>query len=69
MRYDSALGELNAETQALETLNNKSRQAADKVQAKSTEVDSIRTTLAVDERERELRLSDLRASAVNGWKS
>lgn len=66
MRYETSLAELQAEADTLETLKNNSREAAEKVQDKSVQVDTLRTTLAVEERERELRLSDLKLSTVNG---
>ena len=66
LRYETALAELHAEDGALETLKNNTKAAGELVQNKSAEVDGLRTTLAVDEREREIRLSDLKGSTVNG---
>ena len=69
------MAELHAEDDALETLRNNTKAAAELVQSKSAEIDDLRSTLAVDEREREIRLSDLKGSTVNGagpkslWKS
>lgn len=66
MRYETAQAELNAEVEALDVLKNNSKEAAERVQEKSAEVDSIRATLAIDQRERKLKLSDLKGSTVNG---
>ncbi|KAF8150685.1 hypothetical protein B0H34DRAFT_801621 [Crassisporium funariophilum] len=62
MRYETAQAELNADADALETLRNSSREATERVQDKAAEVDSLRATLAVDEREREVKLGQLRGS-------
>lgn len=69
MRYEAALSELHAEAEALETLKNNSKEAAEHVQEKSAQVDSLRTTLAVEERKRELKLSDLKGSPANTKRS
>jgi len=66
MRYETAQAELSAEADTLETLKHNSKEAAEKVQDKAAEVASLRATLAVDEREREIRLSDLKGQTVNG---
>ncbi|KAF8802472.1 hypothetical protein BYT27DRAFT_6761869 [Phlegmacium glaucopus] len=66
MRHETAIAELSAEVDALETLKNNSKEAAEKVQEKATEVEGLRTSLAVDERERELRLSNLKGPTVHG---
>ena len=60
------MAELHAEDDALETLRNNTKAASELVQNKTAEIDGLRTTLAVDEREREIRLSDLKGSTVNG---
>lgn len=64
LRHDTAMAELAAEDDAIAALKNNSKEATELVQEKSAEVDSLRTTLAVDERERELRLSNLKGSTV-----
>ena len=66
MRHETALAELHAEDDALETLKSSTKAAAELVQNKTSEIDDLRTTLAVDEREREIRLSDLKGSTING---
>jgi hypothetical protein len=66
LRHDTALAELHAEDDALQTLKNSTKAAAELVQNKTVEIDDLRTTLAVDEREREIRLSDLKKSTING---
>ena len=60
------MAELHAEDDALETLRNNTKAAADLVQNRSAEIDSLRDALAVNEREREIRLSDLKGSTVDG---
>jgi hypothetical protein len=65
MRYETSLAELQAEADTLETLKNNSREAAEKVQEKTVQVEALRKTLAVEERERELRLSGLKLSTVD----
>ena len=75
MRHETALAELHAEDDALQTLRNNTKAAAERVQNKTTEIEGLRNTLAVDEREREIRLSDLKGSTINsgagsrGWRS
>ena len=60
------MAELHAEDDALETLKNSTKAASELVQNKSAEIDGLRTTLAVDERERVIRLGDLKGSTING---
>lgn len=55
-----ALAELNAEAETLETLRGNSREATERMQDKATEVDTLRKTLAVDNREREVKLTQLK---------
>ena len=55
-----ALAELNAETETLDTLRGNSREATERMQDKATEVDTLRKTLAVDNREREVKLAQLK---------
>jgi hypothetical protein len=66
LRHETALAELHAEDGTLEALRNNTKAASELVQNKSAEIDGLRTTLAVDEREREIRLSDLKGSTVDG---
>lgn len=65
MNYETSLAELNAESGTLETLKTNSKEATEQVQEKTAQVESLRTTLAIEGRERELKLSDLKGSTVN----
>ncbi|PPQ75253.1 hypothetical protein CVT24_007431 [Panaeolus cyanescens] len=64
--YDIALAQLQAEEQTLETLRQNSLEATERVQEKAAEVDRLRTTLAVDARERELKLGELKGKPPKG---
>ncbi|KAG6842356.1 hypothetical protein C0991_010646 [Blastosporella zonata] len=55
-KYDAAHARLNSEEEALDLVRNKARDATEKLQDKSQEVDSLRTMFAVDERERAAKL-------------
>ncbi|KDR78990.1 hypothetical protein GALMADRAFT_244707 [Galerina marginata CBS 339.88] len=59
-KYETHQAELNAEAYALETLKNNAQEATERLQEKATEVDRLRNTLAVDDREREVRLTELK---------
>ena len=59
-KYDLALAELNAEDETLQTLRGNSREATERMQDKAAEVDTLRKTLAVDTREREVKLTQLK---------
>ncbi|KJA26225.1 hypothetical protein HYPSUDRAFT_132900 [Hypholoma sublateritium FD-334 SS-4] len=59
-KHEMALAELNAETETLDTLRGNSREATERMQDKATEVDTLRKTLAVDNREREVKLAQLK---------
>jgi DNA repair ATPase RecN len=69
-KYETHQAELNAEAYTLETLKNNAREATERMQEKAAEVDALRQTLAVDEREREVRLTELKGSKRSGflWK-
>ncbi|KAG6899962.1 hypothetical protein C0993_004863 [Termitomyces sp. T159_Od127] len=56
-RYEAAQARLHSEDEALEIVRNKARDATEKLQEKSQEVDSLRTMFAVDERERAAKLA------------
>lgn len=62
MKYETAQAELNAEAETLDLLRANAREATQSVQDKSAEVDALRQTLALDEREREVKLSELKGS-------
>ncbi|KAG5733228.1 hypothetical protein E4T56_gene20871 [Termitomyces sp. T112] len=58
-RYEAAQARLHAEDEALEIVRNKARDATERLQDKSQEVDSLRTMFAVDERERAAKLATI----------
>ncbi|KAG6890112.1 hypothetical protein C0992_003065 [Termitomyces sp. T32_za158] len=58
-RYEAAQARLHSEDEGLEIVRNKARDATEKLQEKSQEVDSLRTMFAVDERERAARLASI----------
>ncbi|KAF9472123.1 hypothetical protein BDN70DRAFT_887351 [Pholiota conissans] len=57
--YETANAELNAEGETLEAVRANARDATARMQDKAAEVDSLRKTLAVDNREREIKLAQL----------
>ena len=70
MRCDTAQATVNTAVEVLETLRAGAREATEHVQRKSAEVSILRSTLAVDEREREVRLTQLKgmgARSPNFW--
>ncbi|KAG6862540.1 hypothetical protein C0995_000088 [Termitomyces sp. Mi166 len=56
-RYEAAQARLHSEDETLEIVRNKARDATERLQEKSQEVDSLRTMFAVDERERAAKLA------------
>ncbi|KAF9522066.1 hypothetical protein CPB83DRAFT_150876 [Crepidotus variabilis] len=66
--YETALAQLNAEAENLETLRLSAREATEKLQDKAAEIDSLRATLSVDEREREVKLGQLKGRRTSLWK-
>lgn len=69
MKYETAQAELNSEAETLELLRTNAREATQSVQDKSAEVDALRQTLALDEREREVRLGELKGARRGSlWK-
>jgi len=66
MRCDTAQATVNAAVEALEALKAGARQATEHVQQKSAEVSILRSTLAVDEREREVKLTQLKGGGAKG---
>lgn len=70
--FEKAGAELNAESETLEMLRANALDATARMQDKAAEVDALRKTLAVDNREREVRLAQLAGKSVtrrNGfWK-
>ncbi|KAF4613868.1 hypothetical protein D9613_007613 [Agrocybe pediades] len=59
LKYEREMAELQAEESALEAMRERGREATEKVQDKAAECDALRRVLAVDEREREVRLGEL----------
>lgn len=66
-RYELALAELNSESETLDTLRASSREATERMQDKAAEVDILRKTLAVDSREREVKLAQLNGPRSSFW--
>jgi hypothetical protein len=60
MRCDTVQATVNTAVEVLEALRAGAREATEHVQRKSAEVSILRSTLAVDEREREVRLTQLK---------
>ncbi|KAJ3493486.1 hypothetical protein NLJ89_g11008 [Agrocybe chaxingu] len=63
MKYDTDLAHLKSEEEILETLKNNSREATERMQDKAVEVNALRETLRVDEREREVKLTQLKGKS------
>jgi hypothetical protein len=58
-KYEAAQARLHAEEEVLETVRNSGKDLMQRLQEKSQEVDGLRTTYAVDERERAEKLAEL----------
>ena len=58
-KYEAAQAHLHSEEEALERVRKNARDVTERLQQKSQEVDGLRTTYAVDERERATRLAEL----------
>lgn len=65
-RHETLQAQLKAEADTLEAVRDGARQATERVQFKSQEVDSLRKMLSVDEREREVKLSELKGPNRRG---
>jgi predicted flap endonuclease-1-like 5' DNA nuclease len=59
-RFDTAQAAVNAEVETLEAVRTSAQEATEHLQQKSAEVNALRSTLAVDEREREVKLTQLK---------
>ncbi|GLB40374.1 putative DNA binding protein Ncp1 [Lyophyllum shimeji] len=57
-KHEAAQAHLAAEDEKLEIIKNKTKEATEKLQEKSQEVDSLRRMLGVDERERAQKLAE-----------
>ncbi|KAF9000676.1 hypothetical protein BDQ17DRAFT_661051 [Cyathus striatus] len=64
--YETALARLNAHEEALAKIREGAREATERVQEKSQEVDGLRTVLSVDERERQAKLAQLNGKSKWG---
>jgi chromosome segregation ATPase len=58
-KYEAAQARLQSEEEALERVRSSARDVTKRIQEKSQEVNSLRTTYAVDERERATKLAEL----------
>ncbi|KAL0953270.1 hypothetical protein HGRIS_004520 [Hohenbuehelia grisea] len=69
-RYEASQAVLNAGADALENARSNARDTTEKMQEKSQEVESLRTMLGVDQREREVKLAELSGKkvSVRRWK-
>ena len=63
-RCDTVQAAVNAEVETLETIRAGAREATEHLQQKSAEVSILRSTLAVDEREREVKLTQLKGAGA-----
>ncbi|KAJ3815551.1 hypothetical protein F5876DRAFT_2696, partial [Lentinula aff. lateritia] len=59
-KYEIAQAAMQSEAENLEVARNNARQATENMQEKATEVDGLRKIFGVDEREREVMLTDLK---------
>lgn len=59
-QHDSALAALNAEKEALDALRERAREATESMQDKTVEIEGLRAMFGVDEREREIKLRELK---------
>lgn len=66
-KYEAAQSTLSSETETLELNRSNAREATEKMQDKSVEVESLRTMLGVDERERAVKLGELDAAGGGGF--
>jgi len=58
-KYEAAQAYLHSEKEALERVRSSARDVTERLQEKSQEVDGLRATYAVDERERATKLAEL----------
>ncbi|KAL0953266.1 hypothetical protein HGRIS_004516 [Hohenbuehelia grisea] len=58
-KFEAAQAVLNAEADALDTARNNARLTTERMQEKSQEIESLRTMLGVDQREREVKMAEL----------
>ncbi|KAJ3865299.1 hypothetical protein EV359DRAFT_72506 [Lentinula novae-zelandiae] len=65
-KYEIAQAAMQSEAENLEVARNNARQATENMQEKATEVDGLRKIFGVDEREREVMLTDLKGKPKDG---
>ncbi|KAJ3894674.1 hypothetical protein GG344DRAFT_40433 [Lentinula edodes] len=65
-KYEIAQAAMQSEAENLEVARNNARQATENMQEKATEVDGLRKIFGVDEREREVMLTDLKGKPKEG---
>ena len=61
-QYDSVLVVLSAEKDTLEAIRERAREATESMQDKAVEIEGLRALFGVDEREREIRLTELKGT-------
>jgi len=65
-KYEAAQSRLRSAEETLEIVRNNTKDANDRLQEKSQQVDSLRTMYGVDERERAAKLSEIAAEQKSG---
>ncbi|KAF5367450.1 hypothetical protein D9758_003650 [Tetrapyrgos nigripes] len=68
-KYETAEAEMNAEHEVLEITRDSARQATERMQEKAQEIDSLRKMLGVDERERQVKIDEIRSLTKKNGKS
>ncbi|THV07301.1 hypothetical protein K435DRAFT_643790 [Dendrothele bispora CBS 962.96] len=64
-KYETAQAEMNAENEVLEIARDNARDATERMQEKAQEIDSLRTMLGVDERERQVKIDEIKNVGKN----
>jgi hypothetical protein len=64
-RYESLQGQLSAEAERLEAVRESAKVATERVADKSQEVDGLRKMFGIDEREREVKLGQLKETSTS----
>jgi hypothetical protein len=68
-RHESLQGQVNAEAERLEAVRESAKAATERVAEKSQEVDGLRKIFGIDEREREVKLGELKETRTSSlWK-
>ena len=58
-KYETLQTQMNADAEALEVARNNAREATERMQEKSKEIEALRLMRGVDEREREVKIDQL----------